>query len=535
MMLTKKSNGYDQARLGFQRRDPHRPDVIFPVTSAAEVEEAVRYAAEHNLRLAVQASGHGLAKGLDGGVLIATGALNGVRVDPGRKTAWIEAGATWRDVIDATAPYGLAPLSGSFPGVGAISYTLGGGLGLMARRYGYAADHVRRIEIVTPDGVRRDAEDDPELFWAVRGGGGNFGVVTGIEVDLFDVATLYGGSLYFDFVQNLTVLHVWADWTRSVPDQVTSAMALVPLPDIPQVPAPLRGRYVAQVQLAILGAGGEDLIKPLRAIGEPVLDTVGELPYTESGKIFAEPERPDSYRSQRPAQRPRSGGARDAAEARRTGRVGDVRDRHPSPRWCAQPRARGSECDRPPHSVVLADRALTRRGRRSRLAPQHPRAVARRHGRPPAQLLRRPADRRRDPCGIRPGRPPSAHRAQEQVRRRPPARTESRALSGAPEDLLDQPGLRFDVRRSVGGEEVGQLALQGGVPLPVGGVRPQTVAQQHMVLMRLVAFDNDVQVVVVRGAGRKGERLPSGNAEVALVLVAGGNHRRDGGRHQVSP
>ncbi|WP_406049841.1 FAD-binding oxidoreductase [Kribbella sp. NBC_00889] len=297
MMVTKESNGYDEARLGFQRRDPHRPDVIFPVTSVAEVEEAVRYAAEHDLRLAVQASGHGLAKGLDGGVLIATGAFNGVRVDPERKTAWIEAGATWQDVIDATTPYGLAPLSGSFPGVGAISYTLGGGLGLMARRYGYAADRVRRIEIVTPDGARQNAEDDAELFWALRGGGGNFGMVTGIEVDLFDVATLYGGSLYFDFLQNPTVLEVWAAWTRSVPDEVTSAIALVPLPDIPQVPEPLRGRYVAQVQLAILGEGGEDLIKPLRAIGEPVLDTVGELPYTESGKIFAEPERPDSYRS----------------------------------------------------------------------------------------------------------------------------------------------------------------------------------------------------------------------------------------------
>jgi hypothetical protein len=196
MMLTTESNGYDELRLGFQRRDPHRPDAIFPVTSATEVEEAVHYAIEHDLRVAVQASGHSLTRGIDGGVLIATAGFNGVRVDADRKTAWIDAGATWRDVIEATAPYGLAPLSGSFPGVGAISYTLGGGLGLMARRYGYAADHVRRIELITPDAVRRNAEDDPDLFWALRGGGGNFGVVTGIEIDLFEVPTLYGGSLY---------------------------------------------------------------------------------------------------------------------------------------------------------------------------------------------------------------------------------------------------------------------------------------------------------------------------------------------------
>jgi FAD/FMN-containing dehydrogenase len=297
MMLTTTSTGYDDARLGFQRRVQHRPAVIFPVTSAAEIEEAVRYAIDHDLRIAVQAAGHGLIEGIDGGVLIATRGFNGVTVDADRKTAWIEAGATWRDVLAATAPYGLAPLSGSAPGVGAISYTLGGGLGLMARRFGYAADHVRRIEVVTADGVRRNAEDDPDLFWALRGAGGNFGVVTGLEIELFDVPTLYGGSLYFDLAEHPAVPEVWREWTRSVPEEVTSAIAILPMPDIPQVPAPLRGRYVGQVQLAILGDGGEELIKPLRAIGEPAMDTVGELPYVDSGQIFAEPDRPDSYSS----------------------------------------------------------------------------------------------------------------------------------------------------------------------------------------------------------------------------------------------
>ncbi|MET9313438.1 FAD-binding oxidoreductase [Kribbella sp. NPDC003505] len=297
MMVTTTSKGYDEARLGFQRRDPHRPAVVFTVTGAAEVEEAVRYAIDHDLRIAVQASGHGLTRGIDGGLLIATRGFSGVTVDAQARTAWIEAGATWRDVLDATAPYGLAPLSGSAPGVGAISYTLGGGLGLMARRFGYAADHVRRIEVVTADGVRRDAEEDPDLFWALRGGGGNFGIVTGIEIDLFDVPALYGGSLYFDLAEHPIVPEVWREWTRTVPEDVTSAIAILPMPDIPQVPAPLRGKYVGQVQLAILGDAGEHLIEPLRAVGEPLLDTVGELPYVDSGRIFAEPERPDSYSS----------------------------------------------------------------------------------------------------------------------------------------------------------------------------------------------------------------------------------------------
>ncbi|MGZ0149966.1 FAD-binding oxidoreductase [Kribbella sp. WER1] len=297
MMLTTTSTGYDEARLGFQRRDPHRPAVIFEVTSADEVRQAVRYAIDHDLRIAVQAAGHGLTEGIDGGVLIATSGFNGVTVDAENRTAWIEAGATWRDVLTATAPYGLAPLSGSAPGVGAISYTLGGGLGLMARRHGYAADHVRRIEVVTADGVRRNAEDDPDLFWALRGGGGNFGVVTGIEVDLFEVPTIFGGSLYFDLADYPEVPEVWREWTRTVPEEVTSAIAILPMPDIPQVPASLRGKYVGQVQVAILGERGPELVAPLRAIGTPLMDTVGDLPYVDSGRIFAEPERPDAYTS----------------------------------------------------------------------------------------------------------------------------------------------------------------------------------------------------------------------------------------------
>ncbi|WP_427887435.1 FAD-binding oxidoreductase [Kribbella sp. GL6] len=297
MMLTTTSTGYDEARLGFQRRDPHRPAVIFPVTSADEVREAVRYAMHHDLRIAVQAAGHGVIEGIDGGVLIATSGFNGVTVDAENRTAWIEAGATWRDVLAATTPYGLAPLSGSSPGVGAISYTLGGGLGLMARRFGYAADHVRRIEVVTADGVRRNAEEDPDLFWALRGGGGNFGVVTRIEVDLFDVPTIFGGSLYFDLADYPEVPEVWREWTRTVPEEVTSAIAILPIPDLPQVPAPLRGKFIGQLQVAILGDDGAELIAPLKAIGKPVLDTVGELPYVDSWKIFAEPERPDAYTS----------------------------------------------------------------------------------------------------------------------------------------------------------------------------------------------------------------------------------------------
>ncbi|WP_041289624.1 FAD-binding oxidoreductase [Kribbella flavida] len=296
---TPTTDGYDDQRLGIQRLDPHRPAWIAGVTSATDVQEAVRYARDHALRVAVQGRGHGHTTPTDG-VLITTGAFAGVSVDPRRRTAAIQPGATWQQVIDAAAPYGLAPLSGSFPGVGAVSYTLGGGTGLMARRYGFAADHVRRLELVTPDGELRTVTPEQEdLFWALRGGGGNFGIVTALEVDLFEVPTLAGGSLYYDLAAAPDVLATWHEWTRSVPDEVTSAVAVLAFPDIQPVPAPLRGKHVAQLQLSMLTGldEAERLIAELRAEGEPLLDTVGELPFTESHRIFAEPDGPSPYRS----------------------------------------------------------------------------------------------------------------------------------------------------------------------------------------------------------------------------------------------
>jgi FAD binding domain-containing protein len=339
-LWTENTPGYDAERLGFQRREPHRPAQIVGATSPEDVQRAVRYAAEHDLKIAVKASGHGHGAPLDGGLLITTTRLDRVTVDAQNRTAGVQAGATWQQVIDATAPHGLAPLSGSFPGVTAVPYTLGGGLGLMARRYGFAADHVRRIEVVTPDGELRKAEEDPDLFWALRGGGGNFGVVTAMEIDLFPVPSLYGGSLYYDLTATPHVLEAWREWARTVPDSVTSAVAVLPFPNLEQIPATLRGKYIAQIQLSIIpesgengesneggegargaegergadGQGGEGprgaegersaeggaeaVVGRLRdVVGEPLVDTVGVLRFEESGKIFDEPGRAGAFSS----------------------------------------------------------------------------------------------------------------------------------------------------------------------------------------------------------------------------------------------
>lgn len=290
---------YDAERSGFQTFGQRRPQVVVAAVDSDDVKAAIEFAAARDLPVAVLSTGHGVAAEVEGGVLITTSRMSEVRIDAERRTAWFAAGVRWGQVVEAAAEFGLAPLSGSAPHVGAVSYTLGGGLGHLARRYGYAADHVRTIEIVTADGQLRrvTAESDPELFWALRGAGGNFGVVTGMEVDLMPVSHLYGGALYFDAHLIGDVLRAWQEWTRDLPDEMTSSVALVPFPNIPALPEPLRGRHVVHVRIAYTGdpAAGEKLVEPLRAVGPRLIDSVREMPYREVGSICNDPVHPMPY------------------------------------------------------------------------------------------------------------------------------------------------------------------------------------------------------------------------------------------------
>ncbi|OOC54497.1 MULTISPECIES: FAD-binding oxidoreductase [Nocardiopsis] len=287
------TDAYDEARTGMQLLDRHRPDAVVEAADAEDVRAAVAWAAERGLPVSAQLTGHGLGAGMEGGVLVATRRMDGVRVAPDRRTAWVEAGATWRTVAEAAAPHGLAPLSGSAPGVGAVSYTLGGGVGLLARRYGFAADHVRRVDMVTADGRPRQVteESEPDLFWAVRGGGaGAFGLVTGVEIGLFPVLRIYGGSLYLDMAAEPGALEAWRRWTGSVPDELTSGVSVMVYPDMDGLPEELRGRQVAQVSVAWSGPPeeGPKVVEPLRSAAPVLLDTMREMPYTESGAVFDE-------------------------------------------------------------------------------------------------------------------------------------------------------------------------------------------------------------------------------------------------------
>lgn len=285
---------YDAARAGFDLTAIPTPELAVTATDEADVIAAVRYAAERDLPVAVRATGHGPVAGVDGGMLIDTRAMDTVRITS--RTAVLGAGATWTRVLARSAPLGLAPLCGSAPDVGAVSYSLGGGLGPLGRRHGWAADHVRRLRMVTADGTAREvtADTEPDLFWAVRGGGGNFGVVTELETGLVRVEQLYGGGLYLPGECAPELLAAFGRATADAPDELTLSVAFVTMPDLDVVPAPLRGRFVAHLRVAFLGSPhtAEALLAPLRAVAEPVLDTVRPLAIEEIGTIHNDPVRP---------------------------------------------------------------------------------------------------------------------------------------------------------------------------------------------------------------------------------------------------
>lgn len=281
---------------GFNTAVVHRPDLVVAARAVADVAAAVAHARRTGTRVAVQATGHGAARPLEGGVLVSTRAMQGVSVDPVARTARVAAGVRWRAVIDAAAPYGLAPLSGSSSGVGAVGYTLGGGMGHLGRRHGFSADHVRRVELVTADGRIRSvtADSDPELFWAVRGGQARFGIVTELEIDLVPVPEYAGGALFFTGAAVERVLRAFPDWSRSLPEEVSTSVALLRMPPVDAVPPPLRGTVSLALRFGLAGPASRaaSLLAPVRALAEPVLDTVGPMPYAAVDAIHMDPTEP---------------------------------------------------------------------------------------------------------------------------------------------------------------------------------------------------------------------------------------------------
>jgi hypothetical protein len=294
-VLLPGEEGYDAERSGWNLIVEHHPAVSVVAVSPEDVAAAVRFAASADLPVAVQATGHGPSVPADGAILINTRRITELEIDPTAATARIGAGVKGGEVIEEAAPYGLAPLVGSSPDVGVVGYLTSGGLPVLGRRYGFAVDHVRVLELVTADGRLRRATADkhPDLFWAVRGGKSNFGVVTAIETDLVPVTRLYGGGLFFPGAATREVLGGWLEWTASQPEEMDSSLALRRFPDLPGVPDPVRGKFLVHVRVAYTGSTveGELLLRPLRAMG-PSIDTVADMLYTSIGDIPNNPTEP---------------------------------------------------------------------------------------------------------------------------------------------------------------------------------------------------------------------------------------------------
>lgn len=286
---------YDDERSGFQTYELHRPRVLVAATTAADVVAAVTFADEHDLPIGVLGTGHQPSGGAHHGMIITTSGLVSVEVDAETRRACVGAGTRWEEVVQAASVHGLVPLSGSAPHVAAVPYVLGGGLSMLGRTFGWAADHVGSFEVVCGDGVLRhvSAQEHPDLFWALRGGGGNFGVVVSMDIDLFPIPTIYGGSLFFDTADLAPALRAWFEWTRTVPESMTSSAVIVPFPDSPDLPEFLRGRTVLQIRIADAAPeAGSANVAPLREAVPPILDTVAEIPSSQIGTISGDPTDP---------------------------------------------------------------------------------------------------------------------------------------------------------------------------------------------------------------------------------------------------
>ncbi|MBO3101863.1 FAD-binding oxidoreductase [Cellulomonas fengjieae] len=273
-----------------------RPVAVVAARGSADVSHTLRVAAATGLQVAVQGTGHGATETMQDAILVSTAALDELTVHADARWARIGAGVRWAAVLEACAPYGLAALAGSSPHVGVVGYLTGGGLGPVARTHGLASDTVRAFDVVTGDGVahRVTATSDPDLFWGLRGGKGTLGIVTAVEIDLVEQAELYAGAVWFAGADAAAVVRTWSRWCELLPQEGTTSIAVMRLPDLPIFPAPLRGTTSVAVRFAWTGdpATGEEMIRAIRSVATPIIDTVRVMAYAELGDVHTDPTDP---------------------------------------------------------------------------------------------------------------------------------------------------------------------------------------------------------------------------------------------------
>jgi FAD/FMN-containing dehydrogenase len=293
-LLQQGDPGYDQARQMYNAMVDRHPALIARCAGVADVIASLGFAREQGLPISVKGGGHGVAgKALcDGGLVMDLAPMQGVRVDPVRRTARAEGGATWGVFDHETQAFGLATTGGVIPSTGIAGLTLGGGLGFLMRRFGLACDNLLSADVVTADGTLLTASqtEHPDLFWALRGGGGNFGVVTSFEYQLHLVGpTVLGGFIVHPLSHARDAARFYRDYVATAPDALGSYFGCATFPD---------GQQVAAMVVGYNGSpeDGERVLQPLRTFGQPIMDTVGPVPYVQVQEFFA-PSYPSGRRN----------------------------------------------------------------------------------------------------------------------------------------------------------------------------------------------------------------------------------------------
>lgn len=275
---------------------PQAPVAVVEAADADDVEATVRWAAAHGRSVAAQPGGHGATGSADGAVLLRTRALNTVEIDADARVARVGAGVKWGELLPSLNDTGLIGLAGSNPDVSVVGYHLGGGLSWFARSYGYAVHALRAAEVVDAEGRRRwiSDETDPDLMWALRGGGGDLVIVTAVEIDLPAEPALYGGKLMFGVGDAEAVFRAFAEAARTAPQALTLWAAVMHFPDVEMLPEPMRGQSFVSIDTTYLGprAEAEALLAPIRAAGTLVNDTTAEFLIGNLGDVAAEPTDP---------------------------------------------------------------------------------------------------------------------------------------------------------------------------------------------------------------------------------------------------
>jgi FAD/FMN-containing dehydrogenase len=292
-LLLPASLGYDAARRIWNGAIDRRPACIARCTNVADVVAAVRFAREHELLVAVRGGGHGVAGHAvcDGGLVIDLSPMKGIRVDPATRTARAEAGVLWGELDRETQLFGLATVGGIVTHTGIAGLTLGGGLGWLMRKHGATVDNLLSVDLVTADGdlVTANADEHPELFWGVRGGGGNFGVVTSFEYRLHPLGpVVLAGPVFYPLEDARELLRLYREFSAGAPDELTTIFELSVAPPAPFLPEEVHGRQVVMVGACYAGApdDGAEAVRPLKQFGRPIVDLLEPKPYTALQSMF---------------------------------------------------------------------------------------------------------------------------------------------------------------------------------------------------------------------------------------------------------